>query len=164
MGGSTFAQRLQEKLSVRLRSAPGLSFEKSVTRICPRTTDRPFEGYRATFGTLQRNRTTILYAKKIGLKLSDDEVYYTTCSLLVILTNLGSNLHCQKGLNLILFFHIRSGQTLPIPFWHFRRVQWIQLQSLWRDSGFLEFCFLTKMLAGLEARTDDFMSVCGRQL
>ena len=38
----------------------------------------------------------ILYDKGIKLKLSDSEVYYTECSVLVVSNHSCSKLHCQK--------------------------------------------------------------------
>ena len=51
-------------------------------------------------GTEMRGR--ILCAKTIKLKKSSYSVYYTACSLLVILKNSCSALHRQKDFNLIL--------------------------------------------------------------
>jgi hypothetical protein len=45
----------------------------------------------------------ISYEKGFELKLSGDEVYYTACSLLVVLKNSCGKLHCEKGFNLIPF-------------------------------------------------------------
>ena len=43
----------------------------------------------------------ILGGKGIILKLTGTEVYYTTCSLLILSKNSCGELDCQKGLNLI---------------------------------------------------------------
>ena len=42
-----------------------------------------------------------LYEKRIKLKLSGNEVYYTACSLLVIFKNSRSELQCQNDLILL---------------------------------------------------------------
>ena len=41
--------------------------------------------------------------RKLDQNLSGNEVYYTECSLRVILKNSCIQLHCHKGFNLILF-------------------------------------------------------------
>ena len=43
--------------------------------------------------------------RKLNKNLSGNAVYYTACSLLVISKNSCSKLHCQKGLDLVLFSH-----------------------------------------------------------
>jgi hypothetical protein len=45
----------------------------------------------------------LLYEKGIQSKLSGNEVYYTACSLPMILTNSCSKLHRKKGFNLVPF-------------------------------------------------------------
>ena len=40
----------------------------------------------------------LLYEKRIRFRLDGNEIYYTACSLLVILKNSCSKLHCQKVL------------------------------------------------------------------
>ena len=45
--------------------------------------------------------------RELNWNYSDNEVYYTACSLLVILNNVCSKLHCQKGL-IPFSFQIRS--------------------------------------------------------
>ena len=53
----------------------------------------------------------ISYEKRIKSNLAGNEVYYTACSLLVILKNLTCKLHCQKGFNLIPFSHTIPGRN-----------------------------------------------------
>ena len=53
----------------------------------------------------------ILYEKWIRLKLSSDEVHFTSSSLLLVKNMLCSKIHCQKGLNLIIFSY--KIQDLP---------------------------------------------------
>jgi len=40
-----------------------------------------------------------LHEKGIKFKLFGNEFYYTACSVLVVLTNLCCDFHCQKGLS-----------------------------------------------------------------
>jgi hypothetical protein len=47
----------------------------------------------------------ISYEKRIKLKLSGNEVYYTAWHLLVILKNSCCKVHCQKYSNVVLFSH-----------------------------------------------------------
>ena len=52
--------------------------------------------------------------RELDQNLTDDEVYHTACALLVILKDSCGQLHCQKGLNLILFaYKIVTGVAPP---------------------------------------------------
>ena len=44
--------------------------------------------------------------RELNQNLSGNKIYYTACSLLVILNNSCSKIHCQKGFNLILTSYI----------------------------------------------------------
>ena len=51
-------------------------------------------------------RRDLNYVKiELIFNLPDNEVYYAACSLPVILQNLCSKLHCQKGFNSIIFLY-----------------------------------------------------------
>ena len=56
-----------------------------------------------THGDLIDSLVEILHEEEIQLKLSGNKVYYTACSLLVILKNSCSKLHRQKGFQIIFF-------------------------------------------------------------
>ena len=54
--------------------------------------------------------------RELNSNLSGNEVCYTACSLLVILKNLCSKLHSQKGFDFILVSYKTPGQHLDLAF------------------------------------------------
>ena len=118
-GGGGLARRRELGRWIRLRFAPHVSVDRSrgfsgtnhawfitflISFCAPHSwmwlsMVRKFGPRIASAGTPVHHappKSTILYEKEMRLTLSDNDVHYTACSLLVISRNSCGKLHCQK--------------------------------------------------------------------
>ena len=71
---------------------------------------------------------------ELNQNLSGNVFYYTACSLLVILQNSFSKLHCQKGFDFILIY-MRSGGAGSLGFVNWEKLKSCTLQCRSRVQG-----------------------------